>query len=178
MRARNPRRAVVVLVISLTVVACGSSSRHSSTTSTSATPPASTSSTATSSATAKTSTTTSGASASPATATNPTVTAGPVRAVLHAASHKPIAGKLWAYSVHVTDAAGHPLSGTVDTDFVVSGLGVVGKETPPVHRLHNGVLNDTVTFPAQAVGEPLTLVTVVHTRAGSVALGWPVSVSK
>jgi len=101
-----------------------------------------------------------------------------VRVTLHGANHNPVAGKLWAYSVRVTDATGHPLSGTVDTDFVVTGLGVVGKETPPVHRLKNGALNDQVTFPPQAAGTPITLVTVVHTSAGSVAVGWPVSVTK
>jgi hypothetical protein len=101
-----------------------------------------------------------------------------VRASLHGANRSPRAGKLWAYTVHATDASGKPLAGTVDTDFVLPGLGVVGKESPPVHRLKNGVLHDFVTFPAAAAGHPISLVTVVHTSAGSVALGWPVSVSK
>jgi hypothetical protein len=101
-----------------------------------------------------------------------------VRATLQGANHAPVAGKNWTYTVHVTDAAGKPLTGTVETDFVVAGLGVVGKETPAVHKLGNGVLTDTVQFPADAVGHPITLVTVVHTSAGSVAVGWPVNVSK
>jgi hypothetical protein len=101
-----------------------------------------------------------------------------VHASLHGANHKPLAGKPWTYTVHATDASGRPLSGTVDTDFVLPGLGVVGKESPPVHSLKNGVLHDVVTFPAAAVGHPIALVTVVHTSAGSVALSWPVSVSK
>jgi hypothetical protein len=167
--------ALAVAAVLLTMTACGSSSKQSTTaSSTSSTSSAS----STASASSTTSTSASAASASPTTATAPAVTTGPVRVTLHGSGHNPTAGKLWSYSVHVTDAGGHPLSGTVDTDFVVGGLGVVGKETPPVHPLKNGVLNDQVTFPAQAAGEPLMLVTVVHTSAGSVAVGWPVSVTK
>jgi hypothetical protein len=103
---------------------------------------------------------------------------GPVRASLHGANHTPTAGKLWPYSVKVTDASGKPLSGSVDTDFVIAGLGVVGKESPPVHPLKAGQLHDNITYPASAVGHPIVLVTVVHTGAGSVALAWPVTVKK
>jgi hypothetical protein len=171
---RTFARALAVVLVSLTVAACGSSSKSTTARSTASTSSAS----STASASSATAPSTSAASASPTGATSPTVTTGPVRVTLHGSSHNPAAGKLWSYSVHVTDAGGHPLSGTVDTDFVVAGLGVVGKETPPVHPLKNGVLNDQVTFPAQAAGEPLMLVTVVHTSAGSVAVGWPVSVAK
>jgi hypothetical protein len=132
----------------------------------------------TSSSTSTVKTTTATPSANPATATTPTVTSGPVHAALHGANHSPVANKNWAYTVHVTDASGKPLAGTVETDFVVAGLGVVGKETPPVHKLENGTLSDTLQFPPDAVGHPITLVTVVHTSAGAVAVGWPVNVSK
>jgi hypothetical protein len=118
------------------------------------------------------------ASANPTTATTPTATSGPVRVTLHGANHAPVAGKNWTYTVRVADAAGKPLAGTVETDFVFAGLGVVGKETPAVHKLKNGLLTDTLQFPTDAVGHPITLVTVVRTRAGSVAVGWPVNVSK
>lgn len=80
--------------------------------------------------------------------------------------------------MQATDASGRPLSGSVETDFVVSGIGVVGKETPAVHQLRNGTLHDSLTFPPAALGHPIMLVTVVHTSAGSVALGWPVNVTK
>ncbi len=89
-----------------------------------------------------------------------------------------MAGKNWSYTVHATDASGKAVEGTVETDFVVAGLGVVGKETPAVHKLKNGTLSDTLQFPTDAVGHPITLVTVVRTSAGAVALGWPVTVSK
>lgn len=132
----------------------------------------------TSSSTSTAKTTVAAPSANPATATTPTVTSGSVHATLHGANHAPVANKNWAYAVHVTDASGKPLAGTVETDFVVAGLGVVGKETPAVHKLKNGTLSDTLQFPPDAVGHPITLVTVVHTSAGAVALGWPVNVSK
>lgn len=111
------------------------------------------------------------------TATTPTVTSGPVHASLHGANHAPTVGKHWVYTVHVTDAGGKPLSGTVDTEFAFAGT-VVGHEAPPVHRLKNGVLHDTITFPASSVGHPITLITVIHTTTGSVALGWPVTATR
>jgi hypothetical protein len=103
-----------------------------------------------------------------------TVTTGPVRASLSGPDHSPVAGKLWPYSVKVTDASGKPLAGTVDTEFTFAGQ-VVGRESPPTHRLVNGMLHDMVTFPPQSVGEPVSLQVVVHTRFGSVTLDWPVA---
>ncbi len=153
--------ASVAVALLLVVAACGGSKSKTTSSSTS---------------TAKT--TTAAPSANPTTATTPIAASGPVRATLHGANHAPVAGKNWAYTVHVTDASGKPLAGSVQTDFVVAGLGVVGKETPAVHKLKNGTLSDTLQFPPDAVGHPITLVTVVHTSAGAVALGWPVNVSK
>jgi hypothetical protein len=115
--------------------------------------------------------------ASPGTATSPSVTTGPVHASLKGATHTPTAKKSWAYTVRATDASGKPLSGTVQTEFTFAGM-VVGHESPPVHRLQNGVFHDRFSFPASAVGHPLAVVTVVRTPAGSVALGWPVNVKK
>jgi hypothetical protein len=79
----------------------------------------------------------------------------------------------WHYKVTVTDAAGHALGGTVLTQFVLAGQ-VVGRETPSTHQLQNGTLSDTLVFPAQAVGSPLTVQTVVRSAAGSITLGWPI----
>ena len=79
----------------------------------------------------------------------------------------------WLYSVLATDPSGHALSGTVDTMFVFNGV-VVGHEVPPTHPLTNGRLDNKVTFPARAVGIPLALRVVIHTKAGTVTLDWPV----
>jgi hypothetical protein len=149
-------------VVSIAALGCGSS-KKSSTAST---------------ATQTVATEPAAPTANPAKATSPSVTSGPVRATLRGANHTPVVGKLWPYTVHVTNATGAPLDGTVETDFVVPPLGVVGKESPPVHKLKNGALHDNITYPASAIGHPIIMVTVVRTRAGSVALAWPVSVSK
>jgi hypothetical protein len=158
-----PRTAACLAALALAVVAagCGGSKSKSTTTSAShaATAPA-TSSTAPATPSGKSS-----------------VTTGPVRASLTAPNHTPPAGKLWPYAVKVTDAAGKPLAGTVDTEFLFGGQ-VVGHESPPTHTLKNGGLHDEMTWPAQAVGQPLTLQVVVHTSQGTIALDWPVSVKR
>jgi hypothetical protein len=111
------------------------------------------------------------------TTTTPTssVSTGPVHGKLTADNHAPIVNKAWHYSVTVTDASGHPLSGTVDIEFVFGGT-VVGRDRPPTHPVTNGRWHDTLEFPADAVGEPLTFRAVVHTRLGSITLDWPIVV--
>jgi len=77
--------------------------------------------------------------------------------------------------VTVTDASGHPLSGTVDIEFVYGPV-VVGRDRPPTHPVTNGGWHDTLEFPADAVGEPLIFRAIVHTRLGSITLDWPIKV--
>jgi hypothetical protein len=101
------------------------------------------------------------------------MTVGPVHAAFSAPNHAPVIGKPWPYSVHVADAAGHPLSGSVKIQFTFGGA-VVGTDTPPVHPVKNGTWHDNLTFPKAALGQPITLQAVVHTSAGSVTLNWPV----
>lgn len=96
-------------------------------------------------------------------------------ATLHGENHNPTANQLWHYSVEATDSGGHPLSGTVATEFVYGGQ-VVGHESPPTHPLTNGVLDDAVTYPTDAIAYPLTFQVVVTTSQGSVTLDWPVKV--
>lgn len=106
-----------------------------------------------------------------------TVSTGPVRGALQADNHAPTVGRSWHYSVTVTDSAGRPLSGTVDIEFVFAGQ-VVGRDTPPTHPVKNGRWQDTLTFPAAAVGQPLTFRAVVHTGLGSITLDWPIVVRR
>lgn len=153
---------VGAVVLSLIVTACGGVSHSSSSTTSIAS-----SSSATTGASSTTSTT-SGRSA---------VTAGPLHAVLHGANHAPKLGRPWSYSVTVTDAVGHPLSGTVDIEFTFGGQ-VVGHDTPPTHPVRNGTWHDTLTFPAAAVGQQLMFRAVVHASLGSVTLDWPIVVQR
>jgi hypothetical protein len=103
-----------------------------------------------------------------------TVSTGPVHGTLVGQNHAPIVNILWPYAVHVTDATAHPLSGSVEIEFVF-GDQVVGRDTPPTHPIRNGRWQDKLTFPPQATGEPLTFRAVVHTRLGSITLDWAVT---
>jgi hypothetical protein len=163
---RSPvrRQAVAValstVLLSLGAAACGGSGSKSN---------------------SKTSQTTS-ASTTPQRTTSPgraggkaSVSTCPVRGTLHGKGHAPRINRAWSYSVRVTDAGGHPLSGTVDIQFAFGGQ-VVGRDTPPTHPVVNGRWHDTLKFPAAAVGMPLTFQAVVHTRLGSITLDWPVTV--
>ena len=98
-----------------------------------------------------------------------------MHAVLHAPNHAPKAGKPWRYSIVVTDAAGHPLSGIIDVQFTFAGQ-VVGKDIPPTHKFTQGAFQEVLTFPARAVGEPISLQLVIHTTEGSTTVNWPVTV--
>lgn len=133
-------------------------------------------STTVSSSTSRTATAPSSAAPSAAAATTARIASGPLHASLRAPNHHPRAGKPWPYSVHVSDATGKPLSGSVRIEFALGGV-VVGTDTPPVHPIRHGLWHDTLVFPATAAGHPLTFVAIVQTPAGAAALGWPVNVS-
>ncbi len=123
------------------------------------------------------------AAATPSTTSSPaaggarggaSVSTGPVHATFTGPNHNPKVGQPWPYSVHVTDPAGHPLSGTVRIQFTFGGQ-VVGTDPPPVHPIRAGRWHDNLTYPKAAIGQPVTLQAVVHTSAGSVTLSWPVT---
>jgi hypothetical protein len=81
----------------------------------------------------------------------------------------------WSYSITVTDAKSHPMSGTVDIQFALAGQ-VVGHDTPPTHPVTNGSWHDTLKFPAASAAVPLDVQAVVHTSLGSITLDWPIKV--
>jgi hypothetical protein len=149
----RPLSVTTAILAALALAACGGSSKHSSSASSSTTRPPQQAPV--------------GGSAS--------VTTGPVHARLTAQDHGPRVTRPWHYSVTVTDAAGKPLSGTVDVEFVFGGT-VVGHDSPPTHALRRGRWHDYLQFPAQAAGQSISLQAVVHTRLGAVTLDWPVSV--
>jgi hypothetical protein len=149
------RSAVLVsaVVLALGATACGGRSRSSTTRTATAT------------------------TAPTATTPTPSVLTGPVHGRLTAEDHAPVVGQAWRYLVTVTDAAGHPLSGTVDIKFVYGGV-VVGHDRPPTHPVSDGRWHDTLEFPSDAVGEPLSFRAVIHTRLGSITLDWPIKVRR
>jgi hypothetical protein len=100
-----------------------------------------------------------------------------MHATLTGANHTPTIKKKWIYTVMATDAHGHPLTGTVLTEFVFNGS-VVGKETPATHKLKHGVLRDWLKFPPQSLGIPLQVQVVVTTSLGSKTLDWAIKTQK
>jgi hypothetical protein len=101
----------------------------------------------------------------------------PLHATLVGENHAPKVNQPWSYSVTVTDALGHLVSGTVNIEFALSGQ-VVGHDKPPTDRVTDGHMNDTIKFPAEAVGVPLDLQAVVHTTLGSLTRDWPITVQR
>jgi hypothetical protein len=150
------RAGLGALVAAVALAACGGSAS-----STSATAPSKT-------------TTAASASSGPSSSE---VTTGPVRGKLVGDNHTPKLKANWFYTVTVTDANGHPLSGTVLTQFAFGGQ-VEGHETPPTHKLVDGRLHDRINFPPESLNVPLTMQTVVHTPKGSITLSWPVTPTK
>jgi hypothetical protein len=147
----------------------GSASKPSATRSTST-------QTSTTTATAAATTTTTAPTQSQSSGTS-SVSTGPVRGTLRGENHAPKVNRAWRYSVTVTDASGHPLNGTVDIEFAFGGQ-VVGHDTPPSHPIVNGRWHDSLKFPADAVGQPLSVQAVVHTASGSITLDWAITVKQ
>jgi len=152
---RRSAAVATLLLPALPLAACGGGKTKSTTTKTAASRPTTT---------------------APATG-RPSVSSGPVQGTLTGDNHAPVVNKAWRYSLTVTDASGRPLSGTVDVEFVFSGV-VVGRDRPPTHPVTNGRWHDTLEFPATAVGERLTFRAVVHSRQGSIILDWPIIVRR
>jgi hypothetical protein len=164
MRRTNSRMAPLMIVwVALAVAACGGSSKSSTTRSAPTTTPSHPSAAA--------------GTASSGSGTVAAVRTGPVHGTLRGANHDPVVKRNWTYSVTATDASGHPLSGTVDIQFVYGGQ-VVGRDTPPTHPLKNGRWHDNLEFPPASVGVPLTFQAVVHTSVGSITLNWPIEVKQ
>jgi len=143
---RGPAAAVGIVVLALSLVACGGSRKSSSTTTTPTKP----------------------------TSTTPAYVR-PIHATLVGENHAPTANKNWTYSITVTDARGQKLSGTETTQYLYNGV-VVGTEKPENVPFKNGYYNDTIQFPAEAVGHPLVVQAVVHTSIGSIDLDWAIEV--
>ncbi|HYB23497.1 MAG TPA: hypothetical protein VED41_06855 [Solirubrobacteraceae bacterium] len=101
----------------------------------------------------------------------------PIHATLVGENHEPIVNRPWHYRVTVTDAQGQELSGTETTHYTFNGA-VVGTEKPENVPFTNGEYRDTIEFPAEAVGYPLDVQTVIHTSLGTVTLEWPIKVRR
>lgn len=99
----------------------------------------------------------------------------PIVAVLHAPGHTPKVGN-WPITIDLT-RAGHPIHGHVSYAFLFGGQVVstqgVGTHSPDFV----GVFHDIITWPARAVGLPLTFRVVITTPYGVKDVDYPVKVS-
>jgi len=103
-----------------------------------------------------------------------TALAGGFTAHLTAPNHEPIANKKWPITVTATRGS-TKLSGTVRYRFLSDGTVVSSK---PGGSFRHGVYRDTLVWPAEAIGHPLSLQVVVTTRYGTDYLPWWIQVKR
>jgi hypothetical protein len=97
----------------------------------------------------------------------------PLVATLVGENHHPKIKTKWSYTITAKDSGGHPLSGTIETDFTYNGT-VVGKENPFKHQFTGGTFTNQVTYPADSLGQPIAINVTVITSIGTKTLTWPV----
>jgi hypothetical protein len=95
-----------------------------------------------------------------------TASAAAFTAHLKAPNHTPTANKPWPITVTATRGR-NKLSGSVRYEFLYDGS-VVSHQ--PGHSFKGGVYHDTLKFPNEAAGYPLTLRVIVTTKYGTVDL--------
>ena len=101
------------------------------------------------------------------------------RAVLHAPTIRPKAGKPWLYSVRVTDLEGRPIRARLTMRVLLGGI--------PVGKVDSGKTftfvgtwrepkNSPLIWPAQSRGHPLTFEAIVTARGGTKRLDYTIDV--
>src|SRR5919201_130780 len=103
----------------------------------------------------------------------------PFRAVLHAPTHYPRAGKPWLYSVRVTDLRGRPIRARIRMQVLFGGV--------PVGKVDDGKTftfvgtwrepkKEPLIWPARSRGHPLTFEAIVTARGASKRLDYTIEV--
>jgi hypothetical protein len=120
-----------------------------------------------------------GCGSSQSTAPKPHRSAAPFRAVLHAPTHTPRAGKPWLYSVRVTDPQGRPIRARITMSVLFGGI-PVGKVDAGRTFSFVGTWREPksspLIWPARSRGRPLTFEAVVTARGQTKRLDYTVSV--
>ena len=113
----------------------------------------------------------------PATAATALVkgTSGPLKATLAPSTHTPKVNQNWPITVTAT-LSGKPAHATAEYEFLFSGQ-VVSYQYPynNKHFGFTGHYSDKLVFPAQSVGEPLTLRIVIRASGHTVNLNWSIT---
>jgi hypothetical protein len=103
----------------------------------------------------------------------------PFRAVLHAPTHTPKAGKPWLYSVHVTDLQGRPIRARITMQVLFGGI-PVGKVDSGKTFIFVGTWREPkdspLIWPARSRGHPLTFEAIVTARGATKRLDYTISV--
>jgi hypothetical protein len=101
------------------------------------------------------------------------------RAVLHAPTHHPRAGKPWLYSVRVTDLRGRPIRARIRMQVLFGGI-PVGKVDGGKTFTFTGTWREPkrspLIWPARSRGHPLTFEAIVTARGASKHLDYTVDV--
>jgi hypothetical protein len=103
----------------------------------------------------------------------------PFRAVLHAPTHHPSAGKPWLYSVRVTDLQGQPIRARIRMQILFGGI-PVGKVDDGKTFTFTGTWREPkkepLIWPARSRGRPLTFEAIVTARGASKRLDYAIEV--
>jgi hypothetical protein len=101
------------------------------------------------------------------------------RAVLHAPTHTPKAGKPWLYSVRVTDPHGRPIRARITMRVLFGGIPVgkvdAGKTFSFVGTWREPKASPLI-WPARSRGRPLTFEAIVTARGATKRLDYTVNV--
>jgi hypothetical protein len=120
-----------------------------------------------------------GGSHSTATTTKPHRATFPFRAVLHAPTHTPKAGKPWLYSVRVTDTQGRPIRARITMRVLFGGIPVgkvdAGKTFSFVGTWREPKSSPLI-WPARSRGHPLTFEALVTARGATKRLDYTIDV--
>ena len=93
----------------------------------------------------------------------------------HISGHSPTINQKWPVRLTITRGKTR-LSGTVKYEFLFQGS-VVSHQ--PGHKFTHGNYTDTMIFPAQSLGEPLTLrILVTVPKYGTEHLDWSITTQK
>ena len=120
-----------------------------------------------------------GCGSSHSAAPKPHRAAASFRAVLHAPTHTPKAGKPWLYSVRVTDPGGRPIRARITMRVLFGGI--------PVGKVDSGKTfsfvgtwrepkNSPLIWPARSRGRPLTFEAIVTARGATKRLDYAITV--
>jgi hypothetical protein len=103
----------------------------------------------------------------------------PFRAVLHAPTHEPKAGKPWLYSVRVTDLQGRPIRARITMRVLFGGVSV-GKVDAGKTFSFVGTWREPkkapLIWPARSRGHPLTFEAIVTARGATKRLDYAITV--